>query len=147
MKKAVVEDCLVLDINLMLRQNLIQTQYAWKSILRMAGGSEFAIKRVPVCVNYPHGYLKLNYSVNTEPVEFIVPIDLTYTSTGKRIWRFQCPIQKDCSYPYLRKVQKLYLPPGGKYFGCRHCYDLSYESRQNWNRRKRHLIGKMAGFA
>jgi hypothetical protein len=26
-------------------------------------------------------------------------------------------------------VGTLYLSPGGKYFGCRHCYDLSYESR------------------
>jgi hypothetical protein len=26
-----------------------------------------------------------------------------------------------------RRVQKLYL--GGEYFGCRHCYELSYQSR------------------
>ena len=25
---------------------------------------------------------------------------------------------------------KLYLPPGGRYFGCRHCHDLTYRSRQ-----------------
>ena len=31
-----------------------------------------------------------------------------------------------------RRVAKLYLPSGGKYFGCRHCYDLSYESRQKY---------------
>jgi hypothetical protein len=24
----------------------------------------------------------------------------------------------------------LYLPPGGKFFGCRQCYDLTYESCQ-----------------
>jgi hypothetical protein len=27
-----------------------------------------------------------------------------------------------------RRVAKLYLPPGGEYFGCRHCYNLTYES-------------------
>jgi hypothetical protein len=27
-----------------------------------------------------------------------------------------------------RRVGKLYLPPGGKYFGCRHCYNLTYTS-------------------
>jgi len=26
-------------------------------------------------------------------------------------------------------VQKLYLPPGCKYFGCRHCYNLGYSSQ------------------
>jgi hypothetical protein len=28
-----------------------------------------------------------------------------------------------------RRVQKLYLPPRGRYYGCRHCYQFSYESR------------------
>jgi hypothetical protein len=27
-------------------------------------------------------------------------------------------------------VGKLYLPPGGRYFGCRHCYNLTYTSCQ-----------------
>jgi hypothetical protein len=25
-------------------------------------------------------------------------------------------------------VAKLYLPPGGDYYGCRHCYNLTYQS-------------------
>jgi len=28
-----------------------------------------------------------------------------------------------------RRVAKLCCPPSGKYYGCRHCYNLSYESR------------------
>jgi hypothetical protein len=28
-----------------------------------------------------------------------------------------------------RRIQKLYLPSGCKYYDCRHCYDLSYLSR------------------
>jgi hypothetical protein len=27
-------------------------------------------------------------------------------------------------------VSKLYLPSGGRYFGCRHCYRLTYRSVQ-----------------
>jgi hypothetical protein len=27
-----------------------------------------------------------------------------------------------------RRVGKLYLPPGGLYYGCRHCYRLTYTS-------------------
>ena len=28
------------------------------------------------------------------------------------------------------RVKKLYLPPGTRYFGCRRCHDLTYESVQ-----------------
>jgi len=48
---------------------------------------------------------------------------------GKRWW-FHCPLIKDgqiCN----RRVGRLYLPSGGHYFGCRHCYDLTYPSCQN----------------
>lgn len=41
---------------------------------------------------------------------------------GKRYW-FYCPFI-NCG----RRVGKLYLPPGAKYYGCRHCYRLTYES-------------------
>ena len=45
---------------------------------------------------------------------------------GLRYW-FSCPLQRDggmCG----RRVAKLYLPPGGTYFGCRDCYRLAYRS-------------------
>lgn len=42
---------------------------------------------------------------------------------GKRWW-FICPLD-GCG----RRVAVLYS--GGKYFGCRHCYDLTYESCQD----------------
>jgi hypothetical protein len=40
-----------------------------------------------------------------------------------------CPLRVDgrsCG----RRVGKLYLPPAGGYFGCRHCHDLTYTSCQ-----------------
>jgi hypothetical protein len=45
---------------------------------------------------------------------------------GVRYW-FVCPLSvngRACG----RRVAKLYLPPGGDYYGCRHCYDLTYQS-------------------
>ena len=47
---------------------------------------------------------------------------------GVRMW-FICPLVKD-GIPCGRRVGKLYLPPGGKYFGCRTCYNLTYRSCQ-----------------
>ena len=56
-------------------------------------------------------------------VEYTVQLEITKPHFGGiRRW-FTCPI---CG----RRVGTLYLPPGGKYFGCRHCYDLTYTSCQ-----------------
>jgi hypothetical protein len=34
-----------------------------------------------------------------------------------------------------RRVGKLYFPPGGRYFGCRHCYCLTYRTVQEHDKR------------
>ena len=44
-------------------------------------------------------------------------------------WWFLCTLTCDGRY-CGRRVGKLYLPPGGRYYGCRHCYDLTYKSCQ-----------------
>ena len=47
---------------------------------------------------------------------------------GWRYW-FLCPAVKDGVYCGGR-VTKLFLPSGGSVFGCRQCYDLTYQSCQ-----------------
>jgi pyruvate-formate lyase-activating enzyme len=32
-------------------------------------------------------------------------------------------------------VAKLYLPPGSRYFGCRHCHNLTYQSCKEHDKR------------
>ena len=52
-------------------------------------------------------------------------VPVTYTDCnfgGSRPW-FRCPAET-CS----RRVRKLYLPPRGERFRCRHCHDLGYRS-------------------
>lgn len=51
---------------------------------------------------------------------------------GVRYW-FLCPLSSGGLGGCNRRVGKLYL--GGKYFGCRHCYNLTYDSRQSHNKR------------
>ena len=46
---------------------------------------------------------------------------------GHRYW-FECSAYTDNIY-CGRRVGKLYKSPRGLYFACRHCYDLSYNSR------------------
>lgn len=52
---------------------------------------------------------------------------------GERYW-FMCPLVKG-GRPCGRRVTKLYLPSGGRYFGCRQCYDLTYRSVQEHDKR------------
>jgi hypothetical protein len=52
---------------------------------------------------------------------------------GERLW-FSCPV---CH----KRVGRLYLPPGRTMFLCRHCHNLTYESRQEepniWRRARK----------
>lgn len=82
-------------------------------------------------------YINLTYSVtdsegNQKNLNYKIQLDSTPCYYGgKRYW-FVCPLYKNggaCN----RRVGALYL--GGDYFGCRHCYELTYSSRnknRNW---------------
>ena len=48
---------------------------------------------------------------------------------GGRRWWWVCPLSKH-GQPCGRRVGKLYLPSGGPAFGCRQCYELTYEGCQ-----------------
>jgi len=65
---------------------------------------------------------------------------------GIRYW-FRCPLLKPDGTPCNRRVAKLYLPPFQSHFGCRHCHDLTYTSRQmrmtGWMKRMWKLAGRM----
>ena len=76
--------------------------------------------------------LELSYTIGARsgnPQDIKYRVNLTTTPLvwgGGRYW-FVCPAV-GCE----KRVGCLYLPPGGKYFACRHCYDLSYESQSEW---------------
>lgn len=65
-------------------------------------------------------------------LDYMVRLTPTLCYFGGRRWWFRCPMKKGdqvCN----RRVGVLYLG-GGDYFGCRHCYNLTYESSQNSHR-------------
>ena len=79
-------------------------------------------------------FIRVNYTTtdrNTdEKTDYNYKISLTTTPCnfgGVRYW-FICPLSINGVY-CGRRVGSLYLAPGRKYFGCRYCHDLSYESR------------------
>lgn len=73
---------------------------------------------------------------NGEDVRLPIALQTTPTQFGGKRWWFTCPLLKDgktCG----RRVGKLYIPPCEKYFGCRQCHNLTYDSCQQshlWQR-------------
>jgi len=89
---------------------------------------------IGIIVDTENLYAKVNYTItdrNTdEKTDYDYKISLTTTPCnfgGVRYW-FICPLSINGVY-CGRRTGTLYLASGGRYFGCRHCYNLSYESR------------------
>lgn len=88
--------------------------------------------------------IRLMYTIGaqtTNPVTYDYPVQLVTSrlSWGKERYWFICPIS-GCG----RRVGCLYIAPGTKYFACRHCYQLSYQTRQE-GYKDRALYGYLAG--
>ncbi len=81
-------------------------------------------------------FYDLNLGQRDECISTMVKLDTTRVFRGgKRYW-FLCPIGHYgdvCG----RRVGVLYLPPGQREFGCRHCYDLTYKSCQTSRKPKK----------
>lgn len=66
--------------------------------------------------------LKYRFTDTNESIDYKIWFSASVPHYGgKRYW-FICPYTK-------KRVNKLYLPFGAKYFASRHAYDLSYESQ------------------
>jgi len=70
---------------------------------------------------------------NARSVDYTVRMVKASPHFGGLRWYFLCPLVVN-GKPCLCRVSKLYLPPGGLYFGCRTCYRLTYTSSQESHR-------------
>jgi len=114
----------------------------WKSgnISWTRNGEQIAIISIQASIDNYERFIKLSYTQTDnylgERKDFDYKITLTTTPCffgGERFW-FICPLSANGVY-CGRRVGTLYK--GGDYFGCRHCYSLTYESK-NKNRRSEH---------
>lgn len=76
-----------------------------------------------------------------DDVEIPIRLQTTPTNFGGRRWWFTCPLVVG-GMPCQRRAGKLYLPPGARYFGCRKCHDLTYQSSQEAHQTER-LFGQL----
>jgi hypothetical protein len=113
-KRTTVEECLTLDVNKLVKVDLLHRSFGevgwFRRGVETASASYTLKERESVYVLTLHSPLNQDISLVTTELPW----------GGKRYW-FSCP---NCR----RRVGTLHLPPGRNYFLCRRCYDLTYTS-------------------
>lgn len=136
-KKISVEECYIIDVNEIARDDKLRVGavgvYTWSNQF------DEHLLRVDFST-VPSGYMKrallLMYrwedwrGEDSEDVSLPILLQTTYPNYGGVRWWFTCPLIVE-GKPCNRRVGKLYLPPGERYFGCRHCHNLAYRREPN----------------
>jgi hypothetical protein len=132
-KKPVVEDCLPLVASHWMREGILKVG------VHLSGSWYWKFTHGHVCtINYEanttdlaDAYLRVMYTLPSKKESFDYRVRLTTTRPqfGGLRWWFICPLVQG-GQACGRRVGKLFSPPGARYFGCRHCYDLTYTSCQ-----------------
>lgn len=131
-RKLTVEECIELDIRELVQAGVLKDSPDKPWIMRWNTQKNPRISKFKG-KNFGKELI-VTYTVVNEPAGEIdhmdYPIEIVRTPChfgGFRRW-FLCPFPKEAKQ-CGRRVGKLYLPPGGRYWGCRHCYNLAYESQ------------------
>lgn len=129
-KKDTVEECREIDIGRWHRQGLFGPEPRYSCWTWSRNGKEIA--SISAWTSHSEATLSYSYWRGTneeskQGVEYTIPLSWTECNFGgKRPW-FICPGIVNGRVCH-RRVAKLYLRWG--YFLCRHCHDLTYETRQ-----------------
>ena len=134
-KKTTVEECKTLPISLFkdaIKHVLENQGENWRGSVSWSCGGE-PVGNIGYLVysenDYPKIELQYKFTESGIELDYMLLLTYTYLSWGAKRWWFVCPLKKN-EIPCNHRVGKLYLPPGYQYFGCRHCYELTYSSCQ-----------------
>jgi len=139
-----VESCLGLDVSMLAREGLFLRGYG-------SGQTQWTLRTPTEEKTLSIGWtlepawedgegltLRLRYVVELEgrweDADEPIRLQTTRPHFGGTRWWFTCPLSVNGT-PCTRRVGKLYLPPGGRFFGCRTCYRLTYRSAQEHDKR------------
>lgn len=141
-KKETVEDCRVLSIFDLKRDGLLQPgtwqrgTWSWRDAFTQERTASLGYE---VSTHRGNSYLRVYYTITSwdgqkSDYDYKIVLQESACHFGGVRWWFTCPLTTNgrvCN----RRVGKLYLPPGGGYYGCRHCHDLTYRSSQESDKR------------
>jgi hypothetical protein len=137
-KKEVVEDSLIISASYSRRQGMLKAgiQSSGSLIWNYRNGGSFRVNYEMNTLDLSNPFLRLWYTwpwsgTNDEGTKaYQVRLTTTRPRFGGLRWWFICPLLVG-DRPCNRRIGKLYLPaPRARYFGCRHCHDLTYTSCQ-----------------
>jgi hypothetical protein len=148
-RKTRVEDCLVLSMAALVRKKALVagrwTAGSWGWTWEGETAPHATIGYEASLRDPDAAWLRLHYRASGEPVDYRVRLVTTQPTYGGRRWWFVCPLARRDGGP-PRRVAKLYLPPGGRYFGSRAGHGLTYASCQESGRFRglfRHLAAEL----
>src|SRR5258708_30835134 len=126
-KKIVVEECVVLDVDFLLRHRAISSAYVDGTLTLPTKAGDLV-----VAFACDHGRsLCLRYQFGLQNYSYVIPLTTTETRPfgGVQYW-FLCPMTRASfktqeRVARRRRAGKLYLPPGSHMFACRSCYYLT----------------------
>jgi hypothetical protein len=137
-----VEDCLSIDANRWTREGILRASAhavgSWR--WTYPSGTGFTVYFDVNTRDLSRPSVRLWYSwvwtatQQQESADYRVNLTTTHLRFGGLRWWFVCPLVVN-DRPCNRRVGKLYLPPVARYFGCRHCHELTYRSVQEHDKR------------
>ena len=146
--RTTIEECRYLGITEMARAGIFRKGPGsfWTSRWANADGQDEASLGYRVTSTPGGGLaLRLTYTITDSttggkaPLEYAVEIIATPCHFGGVRYWFRCPLVRN-GVPCGGRVGRLYLPPGGRYFGCRTCYNLTYRSAKEHDKRVDALV-------
>jgi hypothetical protein len=133
-KKRMVEDCKSVSMSFLRKNGFLQGFRSGRVVWKNRMGEETASMDVAVSTLHGDSYMRLWYTMTDRntgqetDLDYRVQLVTTPCHFGGVRWWFICPLSPNGVY-CGRRVGVLYRAPRADYYGCRHCYDLSYESR------------------
>jgi hypothetical protein len=133
-KKRTVEDCRRISMPFLRRNGYFDYPGPQSIVWTNRFGQQTASMTVMVRTSGGENYLRLCYTMTDRGTgkethfDYKVQLEATPCRFGGARWWFICPLSRNGVY-CGRRVGVLYRAPRADYYGCRHCYDLSYESR------------------
>jgi hypothetical protein len=137
-KKTTVEDCKALDLHQLARAGSFvagrTASLRWLRGEQETGSIGYTVRSRGTGLLLVLSYCWRRADEEWQSIELPIPLETTQPRFGGLRWWGRCPLAVN-GVPCRRRVAKLYLPPGERYFGCRVCHGLTYHSAQTHDKR------------